>query len=96
MGMFDWLLGKKEEKARKYVITTQSGSTYEVERDANGVWILHRPNRPPERVYQIGSKSEEDISELGKRNVGNVILFYSHKGGRGNTSAISKVEEMAA
>lgn len=92
MGIFDWILGKEE--IQRYVITTESGSTFAIERTRNGVWKLDRGKKGKAVIISIGSTPAERVKELTKRDINKMILFTNSKGGTNYTTSIKTIAKL--
>ena len=91
MGFWDFFFGKKETKKQNYVITTQSGSTYQIERTTEGVWLLYRPGKKTSPIKMFGGERAETMQELTQDLKGEIIYFLNSEGGMGSTTRIKTI-----
>ena len=91
MGIWSWLFGKRD--VQRYVITTENGSTYPIERK-QGLWYLDRGVRGIAQILQIGKKQAKNVPQLTYANKGDIIVFINQRGTNGYTTirTVAKLE----
>lgn len=89
----DWFQGKVQTR-KKYLITTKSASSYEVEKSEEGIWMINRGEKGRAKIAAIGRTQADNILELNDSYLGKHIFFYNRAGSLGNTNAIKSIQKL--